>query len=260
MLKLLICFTCVVIAVLCIWMQAGPYALIAGLLAGSSGGYATTFADLGTISIFLLPALWVFGSDPVLRNPKWKARMMPRLLAVLAACALGVAGYGWYQFSQPRTPRKVGGIREAAGLATFTPTDVNTDARVRGADIGKGYSIAHTKNGVEQSKETFIPLAASEWPSADVPVVLHFSDPIGWKGETPKFTGDISVVKKPVPYLLRKSHVVPESVRFGVFVNAGKKESFNWLIFAIMSGIGLIVIGVIWMRKRKEWSAVLKAG
>ena len=98
MLKLLISFTCVVIALLCMWMEAGPYALIANLLAGESGSYSTTFTDLGTLFLFLIPASLVFASDPVFRNPKWKARIMPQFLAVLAACAVGVGGFAWFSF------------------------------------------------------------------------------------------------------------------------------------------------------------------
>lgn len=248
-----------VAGVLSMWLQVGPYAYIADLLAGSSGSYSSTFANLGTIMVFILPTGSILRMHPAWMNPKWQVMAKRRALAALAACVLVIGFVSWFQVKHVQSPRKVSGIREAASSATFFPTDVVTGAKLNPSDYGEAYSIAETEGARVRSKDFYVPLAPSMWPSPELPVILQMDEWTYEKGPKPTYSGELSLIKKPVPHLLRKSDHIPKSASFAIFVHPRKSEHSFWVGGIITSLLGAVFVLIYWLRKRKAWNAVLGA-
>jgi hypothetical protein len=252
LLKLALSLACVMAAAWCQWMEIGPYAWLAGLLAGKSGSYSATSAGAGTFIIVMLPAILVWQNDPVLRDPRWRDAAIRRMVSVVVAGSLGLAAFAWFQTGHPHPPRKATGIREAARFATFLVSDVSIATAPRPEDFGKTCEIEKKRNGRTETKTTYIPLSRSLWPQADLPVILFVEDRMDGKSDKPKFTNTVAITKKPVPYLLRKSRLLPDSVRFAVFVQDGKREMSTWWMAMGLASILAVIHIVIWRQMRPK--------
>jgi hypothetical protein len=236
-----------------LWMETGPYVWFADFFAGNSGGrYSATLVQVCVGMLVVFPAIILIQSDPVLRNPRWKAWVMPRLLGVLAVIALGMAGLGTYHVCNPNPPREAGGVREAFETAGFFPTDVIVEVPSEALDWDRRFSIERQrKRGSEF--DHFIPLDPSVWPNAALPVLLQVDDEFVPPQGASMLEREFSVVRKPLPLLARNAGYVPESARFCVILSSMQHEWAFWFGKTIMAGLALVVIGIFWLRGRKEW-------
>jgi len=232
--------------VLC-WLERGPYAWAIELNLLIADSYSTKMVWLFTLMAWLLPLLWL---GKVLHGGNAFAAILRNGWGFIICVLLVVAHLSatiWLMRNEKQEPI-LGNLTQVAEEVSFLPREAGVTGIGPLLDSGNTIIVKSNQSGGFVDK--YVPLRKDSWPSDDLPVLVVAK----LRGVTAGLPDDVygSIVKRPLPYEVRRTGVCGDSLWGLVIEWDGKPDSF--LIYQLLIDFFAILLLGKWYADRRKIS------